>query len=175
MYEIRVPPGSSRLSVRINEPSDRQADLDLYLYDCTEKQCKMVPFSQGRFSSVGPTADETITVLDPKPGRWLALIDPVSVPSGTTSIKYSDVFLNPAMGEVTPLDEVSFHGTDQSWHERIRLRTRNPPTGERDLVGFAEVIETRESNGSAGADSGRDIPLGRTEFKFSKRVNNHSD
>ena len=40
VYEIDVPPGSAALRVAVGNPSDTAADLDVYVYDCTKKECK---------------------------------------------------------------------------------------------------------------------------------------
>ncbi len=90
-YEFAVPAGSTRLDVAIGNPADATADLDLSLY------------RDGVL--VGQDADgdseESISLVNPAAGTYLAVVDGYSVPAGTTAYDYFDVYYSPALGSVT--------------------------------------------------------------------------
>ena len=56
VYEVDVPAGSTMLLARVTKPTAPGADLDVYVFDCTGKQCK-----PGR-SSAEPFGDESVIV-----------------------------------------------------------------------------------------------------------------
>jgi len=75
VYEIDVSPGAESVSARIDSATDRRADLDLYLYKCTDGACKLKAFS------ISDGAQETVRISKPDAGKWKVVIDPVVVPS----------------------------------------------------------------------------------------------
>src|SRR6266446_197801 len=79
IYEIDVPPGAESLRAQIKGATDRNADLDLYLYDGSDKgcggleqvlhDCKPGGFELKAFS-IGPGSEEVVEVVNPNPGKW---------------------------------------------------------------------------------------------------------
>lgn len=98
VYDIEVPPGSAALKVAVGNPSDAAADLDVYVYDCTKKECRNAG------ASADPGSDEVVTVQHPAAGKWKVVVDVGSVPSGQTSYDYSDVVFNQVYGMVAVTD-----------------------------------------------------------------------
>src|SRR5438132_13774605 len=74
-YEIDVPAGSTSLTVRVSNPSDRAADLDVYVFNCTGKTC-----SNPQTDRVSPYSDEIVTVQNPAAGKWKVVVDAARVP-----------------------------------------------------------------------------------------------
>jgi len=87
IYEIDVPPGADTLRARIDGPSAKGADVDLYLYLCA-KGCELKAFSARNGSQ------ERIIVAQPTSGKWRVVIDPVSIPSGVLTLDYTDLLTN---------------------------------------------------------------------------------
>ncbi|SHK97972.1 S8 family serine peptidase [Actinacidiphila paucisporea] len=83
--------GASRLDVSIGSPSDQQADLDLYVYR------DGVLIGQ----SADGDAEESVSLTDPAPGTYTFEVDGYSVPSGSTTYSYEDVYYSAALGQVT--------------------------------------------------------------------------
>ncbi|HJU75968.1 MAG TPA: S8 family serine peptidase, partial [Gemmatimonadaceae bacterium] len=98
LYEIDVPPGSPALSVRARSATRGGNDLDLYLFDCSGKEC--VP-SKADGDMVG---DESLLVLNPAAGKWKVVVDAFRTDSLGTWLEYEDVVLNPAFGFVAVTD-----------------------------------------------------------------------
>ncbi|MEV0605833.1 S8 family serine peptidase [Polymorphospora rubra] len=90
-YQVVVPAGASRLVVRIGNPADPAADLDLFIYRNGAEV--------GR--SAGGSSEETVTLTNPPAGTYTIEIDGYSVPAGTTEYDYLDVFYSTALGAVT--------------------------------------------------------------------------
>jgi hypothetical protein len=108
-YEIDVPAGSAMLLVRASEVSDPTADLDLYVLDCTGKECR-TPRTDS-----DPVGDEIVTVQHPAAGRWSVVVDGTSVPSGSTRFAYLDVVLNPTFGTATTSDVARERKPGEEW------------------------------------------------------------
>ena len=91
--------------------SDPEADLDVYLFDCTnvEGECR------GARTDADPVGDEYAMVLNPSAGIWKIVVDAAWVPSGSTSFEYLDVVLNPAYGMVSIVDVPQERDEDARW------------------------------------------------------------
>ena len=98
VYEVEVPPGSAALRVAVGNASDAAADLDVYVYDCTKKECR------NGGASADPGSDEVVTVQHPAAGKWKVVVDVGAVPSGQTSYDYSDIVFNQIYGMVAVTD-----------------------------------------------------------------------
>jgi hypothetical protein len=111
-YDIDVPAGSALLLVRASAVSDATADLDLYLIDCTGKECR-----NPRTDS-DPVGDEIVTVQHPAAGRWKVVVDGASVPSGSVSFAYLDVVFNQSFGGVSTADLPRERTHGEEWTTR---------------------------------------------------------
>jgi hypothetical protein len=109
MYEVDVLPGSPFLAARVEGVADADADLDVYVYNCTGERCN----SAG--SDADPLGDETILVRNPAAGKWKIVVDAHSVPSGTTTYDYLDVVFNPSYGQVAVTDTPEDHEQGAVW------------------------------------------------------------
>jgi hypothetical protein len=133
IYEINVPQGASELEVSIDAPATKAADVDLYLYSCA-KECEL------KALSTRSGVREQVTVTQPKGGKWKVVIDPVSIPSGTLTLDYTDVFAHPAFGFLTPLrSNVGFaKGTNADTQFAAKIDAL--PLNSRRLVGLAQLM-----------------------------------
>jgi hypothetical protein len=87
-YDITVPTGTQSLQVTITDSTDIGADLDLYLFNCTNPTAGCVLVRSGTTSA----ASESVTFPNPPPGLWRAEVDAFAVPTGSTTYKLTDIF-----------------------------------------------------------------------------------
>jgi hypothetical protein len=137
LYEVEVPKGATMLLARAGAPSDPRADLDVYVFDCTSKECKAVR------SDADPAGDESVAIANPAAGKWKIVVDAFAVPAGSTTYDYLDVLFNPALGGVTAADVMQERAAGAAWTVRMHAWSAGAiPTGR---VPFAAVrLETRE-------------------------------
>ncbi|MFI2432220.1 S8 family serine peptidase [Streptomyces sp. NPDC018693] len=87
---VVVPEGAERFDVSIGSTSDPGADLDLYVV------------KDG--VTVGQSADgdseESVSLTEPAAGTYTIVIEGYSVPAGTTTFAYRDVFFSADLGTV---------------------------------------------------------------------------
>jgi len=137
IYEINVPQGAATLRARIDGPSTKAADVDLYLYFCAA-ECELKAFS------ARSGVREQVTIAQPKGGKWKVVIDPVLVPSGPLTLDYIDLFTHTAFGSLTPLTgNITFTKEAASTVE-VAAKIDAVPVNGRRLVGLVDLL-TRES------------------------------
>lgn len=112
VYEIDVPPGSAALSARVRGAASATNDLDLYLFDCTGKECVA---SKADGDVLG---DESLLVLNPAAGKWKVVVDAFRADSSGAWIDYEDVVLNPAYGFVAVTDQPQERQAGATWTTR---------------------------------------------------------
>ena len=135
VYEIQVPAGSTSVSAQIGNASDNAADLDLFLFDCTNTAAPCVL----RARSTSGSSEEFVSVANPAAGLWKVLVDPFAVPAGTTQYDYVDVFANPAFGSVSVADVSALHPSGSSWTATATATANAAPASGRFLRGFVQV------------------------------------
>ncbi|RSM38480.1 serine protease [Amycolatopsis balhimycina DSM 5908] len=132
-YQIAVTPGSTSLTATIGSPAVVGTDLDLVLYNCTTGSCV-----QAGVSADGDS-EESVTVPNPAPGVWVALVDGYAVPGGTTAYDYLDVFTNPAFGSVAVTDANALRASGSSWTVPATVTVATAPAAGRTLRGQLAV------------------------------------
>jgi len=90
-YTVNVPAGASRLDASIGNPSDLGADLDLYVY----RNGVLVG------QSADGDSEEAVSLPNPVAGSYVVRVDGYSVPAGTTTYDYRDVFYASALGNLS--------------------------------------------------------------------------
>jgi len=95
-YTVTVPAGASKLDVKIGNPSDNAADLDLF-----------VTGPGGNRQSADGDSEEAVSYPNPAAGTYTITVDGYDVPAGTTQYDYIDVFYSTALGAIT-VDETAF-------------------------------------------------------------------
>jgi hypothetical protein len=123
VYEIDVPAGSTALRVAVGKPSDAAADLDVYVFDCTRKECR------NGGASADPGSTEAVTVQHPAAGKWKVIVEGASVPSGQTQYDYADVVFNQAYGMVAVTDTTAKHQAGSSWTVKTNEWIASVPAG----------------------------------------------
>ncbi len=124
-YQVVVDEGSTSLTARIGNPSDKGADLDLFVV------------KDGRV--VGQSADgdseEAVTLAKPAAGTYTIVVEGYAVPAGTTEYDYLDVFANSKFGTVTVTDAAAEHATGSSWSAPGVVTAKAAPAAGRLLLG----------------------------------------
>ncbi|MFI8187467.1 S8 family serine peptidase [Streptomyces sp. NPDC085946] len=87
---VEVPAGTERLDVSIGKVSDQGADLDL----------TVVKDGVTVGQSNDGDSEESVSLTKPAAGTYTIRVDGYSVPSGTTTYSYQDVYFTPALGSV---------------------------------------------------------------------------
>jgi hypothetical protein len=128
VYEIDVPAGSTSLVARAGKTSDAAADLDVYVYDCSGKECRAAGSSADPVVPSGPR-DEVVTVQNPAAGKWKVVVDAAAIPSGSTSYDYVDVVFNQSFGMVGATDQPGKRAASAQWTVKTGLWTAQIPEG----------------------------------------------
>lgn len=132
-YPVDVTSGSTSLRVTIGGTSDPGADLDLYVFNCTTGSCLLAG------QSADGDSEESVTIANPAAGTWVALIDGYSVPTGTTTYNYTDVFTNPAFGSVSITDADALRPAGATWVVPGAVTANSAPAAGRVLLGSVQV------------------------------------
>jgi hypothetical protein len=132
-FPIEVLPGSTQLRAKIGNPSDLGSDLDLLLQRCTTGTCVTVA------SSTSSSSEELVTVANPAAGAWKVIIDGYSVPAGTTSYDYLDIFTGGAFGSIAVTDANADRPAGSSWTVTGVVTPGIVPAAGRVLLGNIEV------------------------------------
>jgi hypothetical protein len=75
LFDLDVPAGAATLALKVHGQDANGTPLELYLYDCTSGECFNHDFTL-------PAAHEQMMVVrKPKPGRWLAAVNPGPFPA----------------------------------------------------------------------------------------------
>ncbi|MEW5916540.1 MAG: S8 family serine peptidase, partial [Gemmatimonadota bacterium] len=109
VYDLDVPAGSTALVARVRGVGSANADLDLYLFDCSGKECVA---SRADGDMLG---EETVMVQNPAAGKWKVVVDAFRADSTGTWYEYEDVILNPAYGFVAVTDQPGERAAGATW------------------------------------------------------------
>ena len=139
LYEIDVPPGTTLLSARARAVSGASSDVDLYVFDCSGKECV------GSRADGDATGDESVVVQNPAAGKWKVVVD-ASRAAEPVAYAYEDVVFNPAFGFVAVTDQPKERASGASWTARANAWIAALPAG-RDP--FASVLLQAQPKGAA--------------------------
>jgi hypothetical protein len=130
---VTVDPGSTSLRATIGSPSDPAADLDLFVFNCTGTSCVQAG------SNADGDSEESVTITNPAAGLWAVLVDGYSVPAGTTTYNYVDVFANPTFGSILLTDANALRAAGGSWTVPGSVTANAAPAAGRVLLGNVQV------------------------------------
>jgi hypothetical protein len=134
-FDVNVAAGATSLRATIGSPSDPAADLDLFVFNCTTGTCVQAG------SNADGDSEESVTIASPASGLWRVLVDGYSVPSGTTTYNYVDVFFStPAFGSVSVTDANALRPAGSSWTVPATVTAIAAPEAGRLLLGNVQVL-----------------------------------
>jgi subtilase family protein len=139
MYDIDVPPGTTMLTARLRLTQGNSADLDIYLFDCSGKEC-VASKADG-----DATGDEVVMVQNPAAGKWKVVVDASRAPAPAT-FAYEDVVFNPAFGHVAVTDQPKEREIGAKWSARGQAWIASIPSGREP---FAAVQVQAQPKGAA--------------------------
>jgi hypothetical protein len=142
VFEVDVPKGSRALLARTAGLSDASADLDVYVFDCTEEKCR------GSRADGDPIGDEHVLVENPAAGKWKIVVDGNRVPSGSVTFEYLDVVFNPTFGMVNLTDVPEERKKDASWSARANVWASSTAHAEGRSPFAAVLVEMEGRNGA---------------------------
>ncbi len=152
VYEVMVPPGTVSLWARVSGVSDPGADLDLYLIDCAELPATPAgppPVEQDKGNKTPPVAPpgcvprakdgspgghSEAEVRNPKPGRWIIVVDGYAVPSGGVRYSYIDFYSHPKFGSLAVDDHPEAREAGAAWTAAAHAWAAGLPDGPRFLM-----------------------------------------
>ena len=100
-YTTTIPAGTTSFRATIGGPSDPAADLDLFVFRCSDATCTTRTLVA---QSADGDSEESVTLANPTAATYQVDVDGFDVPAGTTTYNYVDVFENPALGSVSITD-----------------------------------------------------------------------
>ncbi|WP_262413724.1 S8 family serine peptidase [Actinacidiphila acidipaludis] len=140
--QLTLGSGVSRLDVSIGSPSDTAADLDLYVY----RDGVLVG------QSADGDAEESVSLADPAPGTYTFEVDGYSVPSGSTTYAYKDVYYSAGLGSVSVDDSAVVHlphGASAQVSASV-LASAAAPAG-RQFFGEVQLLDARGTVAGTGS------------------------
>jgi Bacterial pre-peptidase C-terminal domain len=128
---VDVPAGATSLRATIGSPSDPAADLDLFV---------LRPNGTTAGQSADGDSEESVTVNNPVAGTWTIVVDGFSVPAGTTTYHYIDVFQAGAtLGTINVTDANALRPAGSSWSVPGSVTASVVPASGRVLFGNVQV------------------------------------
>ena len=132
-FQVVVPAGTTQLRTTIGSPSDPGADLDLFLFRCNPTCVQVASNADG-------DSEESITLNNPIAATYIVLVDGFSVPAGTTTYNYIDVFFKtPSFGSISVTDANALRPAGSSWTVPATVTANEAPAAGRVLYGNVEV------------------------------------
>ena len=148
-YTTTIPAGTTTFRATIGNPSDPAADLDLFVFRCSDPSCTTR-------TNVGQSADgdseESVTLTDPVAATYQVDVDGFAVPAGSTTYDYVDVFANPALGSVSVTDADAQRNQGATWTVPGSVLVNQVPEAGRVMLGN---VEGRDEHLGAGRLGGR--------------------
>ncbi|MFJ7492012.1 S8 family serine peptidase [Streptomyces sp. NPDC097727] len=89
-FEVTIGEGVEKLDIAIGGTSDANADIDLYVFRGNTQV--------GKSTTAG--SEESVSLVKPAAGTYTVVIDGYSVPAGTTTYDYRDVYYAPSLGTI---------------------------------------------------------------------------
>jgi subtilisin family serine protease len=130
-FTVAIPAGATSLRATIGSTSDPAADLDLFV---------LRPNGTTAGQSADGDSEESVTIANPGEGVWTIVVDGFSVPAGSTTYDYIDVFFTTAaMGSINITDANALRPAGSSWTVPGTVTANATPAAGRVLYGNVEV------------------------------------
>jgi len=135
VYPVRVDSGATSLRVRV-APADTAADLDLYLYDCTDGTCYLWDLNRQL------SATKCLFVRAPRAGQWKVVIDPAHASTGYTPFVYSEIVTAARYGTASVSRTMaSASNSPGGWSAFVSARVHSESQRDREPVIVADLID----------------------------------
>jgi hypothetical protein len=144
VFDVQVPEGSPLLLAEVTGTSVPEAEIDLYLFDCTGKQC----VSAG--ATLGLGSQPRLRRVQPKAGMWKVVVDASRAPEGGIAFDYTDAVADPALGSVAVTDVRRTRAVGARWMSQVNVWLAMPPPSGRDPRALLLVSAT---------ESGTTVPV----------------
>ena len=132
-FQTVIPAGTTQFRATIGGTSDLAADLDLFVFRCNPG-CALVG------QSADGDSEESVTLNNPVAATYIVLVDGFSVPAGTTTYNYIDIFTKtPSHGSISVTDANALRPAGASWTVPATVTAAEAPTAGRVLAGSVEV------------------------------------
>nr|EIF89752.1 peptidase S8 and S53 subtilisin kexin sedolisin [Streptomyces tsukubensis NRRL18488] len=140
---VVIGEGVERLDVAIGNTSDRNADLDLAVYNQAGARVA---------SSADADSEEAVSLVKPAPGTYRIVVDGYDVVPGGTQYDYRDVFFAPGLGKIT-VDETRQLklGTGESAQVGAEVVVAGPAPEGRQFFGDVRLVNTRGTAAGTGS------------------------
>ncbi|QDY76749.1 S8 family serine peptidase [Streptomyces qinzhouensis] len=140
---VVIGEGVERLDVAIGNTSDRNADLDLMVYNQAGARVAM---------SADADSEEAVSLVKPAPGTYRIVVDGYEVGATGTQYDYRDVFFAPALGEIK-VDETRQVklGTGESAQVGAEVVVAGPAPEGRQFFGDVRLVNTRGTAAGTGS------------------------
>jgi subtilisin family serine protease len=136
-YTTTIPAGTTSFRATIGNPSDPAADLDLFVFRCSDPTCTTR-------TNVGQSADgdseESVTLTNPIAATYQVDVDGFAVPAGSTTYDYVDVFANPGLGSVSITDADAQRNQGSTWTVPGSVLVSQVPEAGRVMLGNVRVV-----------------------------------
>ncbi|WP_405581590.1 S8 family serine peptidase [Streptomyces sp. NBC_01190] len=139
--ELTIGAGVSRLDVSIGSPSDTAADLDLYVY----LDGALVA------QSADGDAEESVSLTNPAAGTYTFEVDGYSVPSGSTTYDYEDVYFADSLGQVSVGSGTVDLPHGASTQVAASVLVYSPAPAGRRFFGEVQLLDARGSVAGKGS------------------------
>ena len=134
IFEVEVPPGSPALIARVFDSSDPAADVDLYVFDCTDEECTPAR------TDADPEGDESVIIWNPSAGKWKIVVDAANQPSETVTYEYLDAVFNSSFGHVAVLDVPQERSQDSRWMVKAHVWSVGSGSHEPGRIPYPAVL-----------------------------------
>ncbi|WP_106298375.1 S8 family serine peptidase [Knoellia remsis] len=132
-FTVTIPAGASSFVAKIGNPSDKGADLDLFVRNAAGA----IVAQQADGDS-----EEAVSIANPAAGTYTVEVDGYSVPTGSTQYDYLDVFYSAGLGTLTVPSTTTELGTGESTTVNGTLTVASVPESGRQVSGEMRVLST---------------------------------
>jgi len=133
---IEVSRDAFLLKLKIDDTDTNKSDIDLYLYYYDEEKQE---WEQVGVSSTFDESRESIEILHPKPGKYVAYIDGYSIPVGKTRVKYEHQVFNDC-GNIVVMDDFKQHHVGEAWEVPLHIAV---PKDKGSYIGYLMMIDEK--------------------------------
>jgi hypothetical protein len=148
LVEIDVPAGSKRLEIDLTS-ADPKAVVGLYVYRKPDDPGKSIDNLGGMeynpamiyYDNSGVTRKQW-AIDSPKPGKYVVAIDALRIPATGLTVRYRDLIVNPAYGDLNCSDDESLMGAGAEKSAKVDWKVAAVPTGDRRLVAVAALTSS---------------------------------